>query len=1066
MQTFEELYQKLNTEQQLAVDAIEGPVMVIAGPGTGKTQILAIRILNILKKTDTQPQNILCLTYTEAGSTAMRKRLSQFMGSDAYKVPIYTFHGLCNKIIQDYPEKFSRRELRVMDELDKIDLVQGLIEKLPAQSILKSYNEDAQQIRRDLTKLWALMQSEEIDAPQINDWIVYLSDQDNYKLAFPNHTYKVNRGPNKAGDLKMKDYDQAMNSWKKAKAAADLYENYKEAKASAGLYEFSDMLEWVAKAFDSDEELLITYQEQFQYILVDEYQDTSGIQNHILYKLIDYWQDEPNCFVVGDDDQSVYAFQGAKVSNMLRFAEKYETHIKTVVLVKNYRSTQPILDSAKRLIDKNTLRLVNQMPGLSKDLVASGENTLYPQLTPSNDLFNNEFHEAVGVAESIKKLITEGETPNEIAVLFPQNKHALVLADAFNAVEVPFVIHRPVNILNETLIQHLLTWLEYLALELEMPNSGEHLIYKLLVSPLYDISSFEVNQLSVSIYADRSNSKKEGKGKYTWREHIQKIIKSPTQGDMFASSPSEALKELWNTIEVWIKEASWLTVPELIRELYSKGGYLAHALKSHDQEWTLEVLQTFMEFSIRMSEKIPFMKPHEFIATVKKMINNNIAVPLEKRIGTAEGVQFITAHSSKGLEFDHVFVIRANQTEWEKSDTGRMPYRILSLIHGKSIQLKNETSDEESSEERRRLFYVAITRAKKSLHISYNQKRITATKVSDAIASTFVSEALESEAREITTIPSERLIFTNQAMLLRTSKPKLKSDKMEWIASRTANFKFSPSTLYSILECGLKFYFTRIVRVPDAPSPAAAFGTAMHGAMHKWVDQWTKDKVWMSESDLKVQFDKEMYKERHAFNEKQFKLRMQQGHDVLPAYYQARKNEFKQYSLVQTERMINAVIDGVNISGFLDKMIFDGNRVTVVDYKTGKPENSAKKSAPPGPRSNGKLPNPYWFQLGIYQLMSNLQPGKSWQCNMAIIDCIEKDEKGDFPIIELHYDEDQNKLLREWIAQANHQLQTLEFMNGCGKAECYWCNFAKQTEQVILLPLEEDHEAENNSETA
>ena len=394
-----------------------------------------------------------------------------------------------------------------------------------------------------------------------------------------------------------------------------------------------------------------------------------------------------------------------------------------------------------------------------------------------------------------------------------------------------------------------------------------------------------------------------------------------------------------------------------------------------------------------------------------------------------------------------------------------MPYRILSLIHGKSIQLKNATSDEESSEERRRLFYVAITRAKKTLHISYNQKRITATKVSDAIASTFVSEALESEAGECTTIPSERLIFTNQAMLLRTSKPKLKSDKMEWIASRTANFKFSPSTLYSILECGLKFYFTRIVRVPDAPSPAAAFGTAMHGAMHKWVDRWTKDKVWMSESDLKVQFDKEMYKERHAFNEKQFKLRMQQGHDVLPAYYEARKDEFKQYSLVQTEKMINAVIDGVNISGFLDKMVFDGNRVTVVDYKTGKPENSAKKAAPPGPRSQGKLPNAYWFQLGIYQLMSNLQPGKSWQCNMALIDCIEKDEKGEFPLIKLHYDDDQNKLLREWIAKANHQLQTLEFMNGCGKAECYWCNFAKQTEQVILMPREADHEEGTTSET-
>lgn len=150
MQLFQDLYVKLNQQQQDAVNAVEGPVMVIAGPGTGKTQILATRILNILSSTDTQPQNILCLTYTEAGSTAMQKRLSQFMGADAFKIPIFTFHGLCNKIIQDNPEKFSRRELRVMDELDKIDLIQGIIEALPAQSLLKSYQEDAQVLRRNL----------------------------------------------------------------------------------------------------------------------------------------------------------------------------------------------------------------------------------------------------------------------------------------------------------------------------------------------------------------------------------------------------------------------------------------------------------------------------------------------------------------------------------------------------------------------------------------------------------------------------------------------------------------------------------------------------------------------------------------------------------------------------------------------------------------------------------------------------------------------------------------------------------------------------------------------------
>ena len=224
MQSFQDLYVKLNQQQQDAVNAIEGPVMVIAGPGTGKTQILATRILNILTKTDSQPQNILCLTYTEAGATAMQKRLSQFMGADAFKIPIHTFHGLCNKIIQERPEKFARKELRVMDELDKIDLIQGIIESLPAQSLLKSYQEDAQSTRRDLSKVWDLMQSEGITAGDFHAWIDGLLEPEAFKLAFPNAVYKVNRGENKAGDIKPGEYDKFKKNWSRAKEAADLFD--------------------------------------------------------------------------------------------------------------------------------------------------------------------------------------------------------------------------------------------------------------------------------------------------------------------------------------------------------------------------------------------------------------------------------------------------------------------------------------------------------------------------------------------------------------------------------------------------------------------------------------------------------------------------------------------------------------------------------------------------------------------------------------------------------------------------------------------------------------------------
>jgi DNA helicase-2/ATP-dependent DNA helicase PcrA len=385
-----------------------------------------------------------------------------------------------------------------------------------------------------------------------------------------------------------------------------------------------------------------------------------------------------------------------------------------------------------------------------------------------------------------------------------------------------------------------------------------------------------------------------------------------------------------------------------------------------------------------------------------------------------------------------------------------MPYGIVKLLQGKDIKLSNETSAEEDVEERRRLFYVAMTRAKKTLHLSYNVKKITPTKVSDSAPSSFLFDVNIEMPEKAISPAAEHLLFVQEALLQRTAKPKLDNDRMDWIQSRINNFKFSPSTLYSILECGLKFYFTRIVRVPDAPSPAAAFGTAMHAAMKHWVDAWTKEKRWLSLQEVIQQFEREMYRQRYGFNEKQFKLRMQQGKDLLPLYYAARSDEFKRYQVVLTEKSISAVIEGIPITGFLDKIVFDGNRATVIDYKTGKPDNSKKKAMPPGPRTADKLPNPYWFQLGVYQLMTNNQAGKSWDCNMAMIDCVEKDESGDFPIIKLHFDENDNDKIRQWILEANRKLTTLDFMHGCGKSECYWCKFAKATEQVVLLPEAEE----------
>ena len=174
----------------------------------------------------------------------------------------------------------------------------------------------------------------------------------------------------KTGDKKQERINEETERMERLRAAVNEFDNFQQLMRKNNLYDFDDMINWVIKAFEENPNLLLRYQEQFLYILVDEYQDTSGTQNRLVELLINYW-DKPNVFVVGDDDQSIYRFQGANVENMLGFANSYKNDLLTVVLNHNYRSVQSILDVSKTIIDKNSDRLIKQIEGLSKELVIS-----------------------------------------------------------------------------------------------------------------------------------------------------------------------------------------------------------------------------------------------------------------------------------------------------------------------------------------------------------------------------------------------------------------------------------------------------------------------------------------------------------------------------------------------------------------------------------------------------------------------------------------------------------------------------------------------------------------------
>src|ERR1017187_3853937 len=275
---FSEEYNKLNPEQRKAVDTIEGPVMVIAGPGTGKTQILAARIGKILLETDALPQNILCLTYTDAGSLAMRRRLLQFIGPDAYKVNIYTFHAFCNEIIQENLYLFEKTALNPISDLEKIQLYKTLIDNLPKENILKRYRGDVYYEISNLQHLFSAMKREgwtpEFITERIDVYLERIKDGENFK-------YKRSGKGYKTGDYKPA-YDDEVTRMEKLCAAVNEFTNFQALMKQRNLYDFDDMINWVINVFKENKNVLANYQERFQYILVDEYQDTSGTQNQIV----------------------------------------------------------------------------------------------------------------------------------------------------------------------------------------------------------------------------------------------------------------------------------------------------------------------------------------------------------------------------------------------------------------------------------------------------------------------------------------------------------------------------------------------------------------------------------------------------------------------------------------------------------------------------------------------------------------------------------------------------------------------------------------------------------------
>jgi len=975
--TFKERYKSLNKEQKLAVDTIEGPVLVVAGPGTGKTEILTLRIGNILQKTDVAPENILALTFTDAGATNMRRRLSRLIGPSAYRVVIETFHSFCNNIIKNYPEYFPNIiGSSNITEAESFAILENLLEKLPID-ILRPWGDKLLYIFDIHKKIGELKREGLTPENYLN-----IVKQEEKKFRSRDdliHEKGAHKGKMKGEHLKFGE------KLEKNKELALIYAEYQKVLAENRQYDWNDMIMEVLKALEKEKDLKLILQETHQYILVDEHQDTNNAQNKIIELLCDFHKN-PNIFVVGDEKQAIFRFQGASAQNFFYFKKLYP-EFKVIELGINYRSTQSILDSAHSLLPSNVALVSNGAKKLGGVGIYIGE-------------FEKKSYELYFVTRKIKELIEKEKVPaEEIAVLYRKNKEAFALSEALERAGVPYVIESDEDLFSEKYVRKLLAVLSAI---FQYGND------EALVSVLH-IEEFSVDPLD------------------SYRLVAQASREKASLYDLLSRSKNELLKELGRKMKSWARQSKEDNLSEFIEKVLRESGILHSMISSKDARAFLGIEKLFEEGKKIAGNKRgatfdDFMRYLNIIRE-HKLLNRS------KHTIRAKAVRLMTAHKSKGLEFEYVFIINATENSFgEKANRDKL--KLLSSVYEKS-DMSKMLFDIGSLDDERRLFYVCITRAKKSVFITYpsydeNDKEV--------LPSTFVLEIRPDRKETIDTAKFEKELKNNPDKLFveKKSTGMLQIDR-EFVSELFLSRPLSVSALNNYLSCPWKYFYRNLLRIPTVQEKYQIYGTAMHSAVE---DLWKAGK----ERDISEKFLLNAYR-RHlgllgVLSDREFKEALDKGVKSLTGWFKWAKPKITNPIIPEFSIRAVELSKDILLSGNLDKVEMVGEKTAfVTDYKTGK-QHSRNDIEGKTKSSTGDMMR----QLQFYKLLLSLHSGIEMQ--KGIIEFLEPNEAGNFSRVEFEVPDSDVLELKKTVERVAEEITTLSFWNEiCGDKDCKYCGY-------------------------
>ncbi len=988
--TFDELYRRLNDRQREAVDTIEGPVMVIAGPGTGKTQILTLRIANILKQTDIPADAILALTFTNAAAANMRKRLVAIIGSDAYRVSIFTFHSFANHIIDRHPERFGAIVGRSnASEVERIDIVRSLLDR-GRYEVVKPVGEPYHNVP-DIMQAISHLKREGLTPDTYTAWLIAERQQ---LLARDDlmHTKGVHKGKMKA------EHQRALRELDKQDELALLFTHYQDELARRKRFDFDDSLLLLIGALETHEDFLRELQESYQYFLVDEHQDTNGAQNRILELLVTYF-DRPNLFVVGDEKQAIFRFQGASLANFLYFEQKFRD-VQRITLDTNYRSHQGVLDAAQGVIEAGA-------QGIRAPLTAHRAPQGGEDLRIGVYRFGADDEELLFLAEAVQTKLAEGVPAHEVAVLYRTNSDAEDIADYFERLSIPFTIESGHGVLDDPDIRALNTILR------AVDDPTDEALVRVLFLGLLRIPIPDVYAL---IAAARGA-----------KRPLLAELRAPEGAPLIAP---RRIAKVAQRLARWKRSAENESFLRFFEMVVRESGLLTHIQASSFHVEKFDKLVRLFDEIRALVRRNPFFTLAEYRTFLTILEEHHVVLEAKSR-QVPNAVRLMTVHKAKGLEFDHVFIVHAYDGHWGGRRLGKyfsLPYRT-----GAAVGAGNDDEDE------RRLFFVALTRARLSVSVSF---ATLAPDGRERVPSQFLAEIRPELRREHT---GDELGYAGRRPPLfveRQGRAGVEKYR-EFVRATFLARGLSATALNNYLTCPWKWFYENFFHAQFVPSIHQEKGTAVHAALEDYFNARNQQ----PDLGVEVLLARLAHHLEAADLEPHAKDRLTRDLSVaLSGWYERWHHTWP--ARTTSEVLIRGVqlSDSIRLTGKLDKLehvsdLAHGREdVVVVDYKTGKPKsrNEIEGTTASAARTPGS--GAYKRQLVFYKVLLDRFMDGRYRLTEAVLDFVEPTEGGSYRREAFAITDDDTATLVRDIERVSDEILNLTFWGTrCGDSSCPAC---------------------------